>query len=46
MKHVSHQCIVMQFILELAKSLKRDPRDCIKPFFSKYVEWNPHTRSL
>lgn len=35
MKHVSHQCIVMQFILELAKSLKTDPRSCVGAFFSR-----------
>lgn len=26
MNHVSHQCIAMQFMLELAKQLDRDPR--------------------
>lgn len=36
MKHVSHQCIVMQFILELAKSLEQDPRSCVRAFFSRY----------
>lgn len=35
MKHVSHQCIVMQFILELAKSLQQDPRNCVRAFFSR-----------
>ncbi|CAL1547310.1 unnamed protein product [Lymnaea stagnalis] len=35
MKHVSHQCIVMQFILELAKSLKTDPRSCVGAFFAR-----------
>lgn len=35
MDHVSHQTIVMQFILELAKSLKVDPRQCIRSFFSR-----------
>ncbi|KAK2159781.1 hypothetical protein LSH36_146g01060 [Paralvinella palmiformis] len=35
MEHVSHQTIVMQFILELAKSLDVDPRGCIRGFFSK-----------
>ena len=40
MEQVAHQVIVMQFILELAKSLKRDPRSCIKPFFTKWVIWN------
>ncbi|XP_041352015.1 hsp90 co-chaperone Cdc37-like [Gigantopelta aegis] len=35
MEHVSHQVIVMQFILELAKSLERDPRSCVAAFFSR-----------
>ncbi|KAF6034503.1 CDC37 [Bugula neritina] len=35
MAHVSHQTIVMQFILELSKSLKVDPRACIKAFFTR-----------
>jgi cell division cycle protein 37 len=35
MEHVAHQCIVMQFILELSKTLKYDPRTCVGPFFSK-----------
>lgn len=35
MEHVAHQCIVMQFILELSKTLKCDPRACVGPFFNK-----------
>lgn len=35
MEHVAHQCIVMQFILELSKTLKQDPRSCVGPFFTK-----------
>ena len=35
MEHVAHQCIVMQFILELSKTLNYDPRACVDPFFSK-----------
>jgi cell division cycle protein 37 len=35
MSHVSHQTIVMQFILELARSLDLDPRGCIRAFFSR-----------
>lgn len=35
MEHIAHQCIVMQFILELSKTLKYDPRACVGPFFSK-----------
>ncbi|KAK7503097.1 hypothetical protein BaRGS_00005723 [Batillaria attramentaria] len=35
MNHVSHQTIVMQFILELSKSLEQDPRSCVRAFFSR-----------
>ncbi|XP_032868187.1 hsp90 co-chaperone Cdc37 [Amblyraja radiata] len=35
MGQVAHQTIVMQFILELAKSLKVDPRACFRQFFTK-----------
>lgn len=35
MQQVAHQTIVMQFILELAKSLKVDPRGCFRQFFTK-----------
>lgn len=35
MEHVAHQCICMQFILELAKHLKVDPRACISSFFTR-----------
>jgi len=35
MQHVSHQTMVMQFILELSKSLKLDPRQCVRPFFQR-----------
>ncbi|GFQ78347.1 hsp90 co-chaperone Cdc37 [Trichonephila clavata] len=35
MEHVAHQCICMQFILELAKHLNVDPRSCISSFFSR-----------
>uniref|UniRef100_A0A8C4HTM6 Hsp90 co-chaperone Cdc37 n=1 Tax=Dicentrarchus labrax TaxID=13489 RepID=A0A8C4HTM6_DICLA len=35
MGQVAHQTIVMQFILELAKSLKVDPRGCFRQFFAK-----------
>lgn len=36
MEHVSHQTMIMQFILELSKSLKIDPRQCVRPFFQRY----------
>ncbi|XP_051560409.1 hsp90 co-chaperone Cdc37-like isoform X2 [Myxocyprinus asiaticus] len=35
MEQVAHQTIVMQFILELAKSLQVDPRGCFRQFFTK-----------
>jgi len=36
MEQVSHQAVVLQFILELAKSLKVDPRGCFRQFFDKF----------
>ena len=35
MEHISHQTMIMQFILELSKSLKIDPRQCVRPFFTR-----------
>ncbi|KFM74256.1 Hsp90 co-chaperone Cdc37, partial [Stegodyphus mimosarum] len=35
MEHVAHQCICMQFILELAKHMNVDPRSCISSFFTR-----------
>ncbi|KAG5682076.1 hypothetical protein PVAND_011458 [Polypedilum vanderplanki] len=35
MTHVAHQCICMQYMLELSKQLKIDPRACIAPFFER-----------
>ena len=35
MEQVAHQTIVMQFILEMARALKVDPRGCFRQFFSK-----------
>lgn len=35
MTHVAHQCICMQYMLELSKQLKTDPRACIAPFFER-----------
>merc|ERR1719369_1680909 len=35
MCHVAHQCICMQYLLELAKQLECDPRACITSFFTK-----------
>jgi len=34
-KHIAKQVISMQYILELAKQLDRDPRSCISTFFTK-----------
>ncbi|RWS27502.1 hsp90 co-chaperone Cdc37-like protein [Leptotrombidium deliense] len=35
MEHVAKQVISMQYILELAKQLDRDPRSCISSFFTR-----------
>merc|ERR1719430_3032524 len=35
MAHVAHQCICMQYLLELGKQLDTDPRACISSFFTK-----------
>lgn len=35
MTHVAHQCISMQYILELSKQLDIDPRACVRSFFTK-----------
>ncbi|KAA8595277.1 hypothetical protein FQN60_012412 [Etheostoma spectabile] len=35
MEQVAHQAIVMQFILDLARTLKIDARGCFRQFFSK-----------
>ena len=37
MEQVAHQCICVQYLLELAKQLDVDPRSCISSFFTKYV---------
>lgn len=46
MQHVAHQCICMQFILELAKQLEVDPRACVGTFFQRIqvaeVEYKTH----
>lgn len=34
-QHVAHQCICMQYILELSKQLDVDPRCCVGTFYSK-----------
>ncbi|UYV67492.1 CDC37 [Cordylochernes scorpioides] len=35
MAHVAHQCICMQYVLELGKQLNVDPRACVPSFFSR-----------
>lgn len=35
MNHVAHQCICMQYILELSKHLDVDPRACVGSFFTR-----------
>lgn len=35
MAHVAHQCICMQFILELGKQLDVDPRACVGSFYHR-----------
>lgn len=46
MGHVAHQCICMQFILELARQLDVDPRACVGTFFQRIqvaeVEYKSH----
>ncbi|XP_014471534.1 PREDICTED: hsp90 co-chaperone Cdc37 [Dinoponera quadriceps] len=37
MEHVAHQCICMQYILELSKQLEVDPRACVGSFFSRIL---------
>ena len=32
---VAHQCICVQYLLELSKQLDVDPRSCISSFFTK-----------
>lgn len=44
MAHVAHQCICMQYMLELAKQLDVDPRSCIGSFFSKIQNCVPEYR--
>ncbi|KAG8455189.1 hypothetical protein GDO86_001401 [Hymenochirus boettgeri] len=38
MEQVAHQAVVMQFIIEMAKSRKVDPRGCFRLFFQKAKE--------
>lgn len=45
MGHVAHQCICMQYILELAKQLDVDPRACVGSFFDKIQVAEPGYKS-
>jgi cell division cycle protein 37 len=42
MDQVAHQCICVQYLLELSRQLDIDPRSCISSFFTKYV-WTSYT---
>lgn len=44
MEHVAHQCICMQYILELSKQLDIDPRACVGSFFSRIQTAEPEYR--
>lgn len=35
MTHVAHQCITMQYILDISKQLDVDPRACVPSFYTK-----------
>jgi len=41
MEQVAHQCIAMQYLLELSKQLNIDPRACIAQFFTKIQVADP-----
>ncbi len=36
MEQVAHQCIAVQYLLELSKQLDIDPRGCISSFFTRH----------
>uniref|UniRef100_A0A182K0E8 Hsp90 co-chaperone Cdc37 n=1 Tax=Anopheles christyi TaxID=43041 RepID=A0A182K0E8_9DIPT len=38
MAHVAHQCICMQYILDISKQLEVDPRACVGSFFQRIQE--------
>eukprot|EP00051_Salpingoeca_urceolata_P032078 m.14199 g.14199 ORF g.14199 m.14199 type:complete len:393 (+) comp4750_c1_seq1:418-1596(+) len=40
-KRVARQTIIVQFIMELAKSVKQDPRDCVPAFFMRFKSNDP-----
>lgn len=45
MEHVSHQCICMQYILELSKQLDVDPRACVGCFFRRFENAEPEFKT-
>lgn len=45
MTHVAHQCICMQYMLQLSKQLKIDPRGCVAPFFERIQVADPVYKS-
>lgn len=45
MAHVAHQCICMQFILELSKQLDVDPRACVGTFFQRIQVAEPEYKA-
>ncbi|XP_052865201.1 hsp90 co-chaperone Cdc37 [Anopheles cruzii] len=38
MSHVAHQCICIQYVLDIAKQLDIDPRACVPSFFHRIKE--------
>lgn len=45
MSHVAHQCICLQYILELGKQLDVDPRGCSGSFFAKIQDCVPEYKA-
>ncbi|KAL1131359.1 hypothetical protein AAG570_010977 [Ranatra chinensis] len=44
-QHVAHQCICMQYILELSKQLSVDPRACVASFFTNIQNAEPEYKA-
>jgi len=45
-RNVARQTVTIQYILELAKSLKRDPRECFNAFFARFATANPEYKDV
>ncbi|KAL5289001.1 CDC37 family protein [Megaselia abdita] len=45
MSHIAHQCICLQYILELGKQLDVDPRGCSASFFVKIQDCVPEYKA-